>query len=289
MKPNSFDYVRAHSLDEVLTVLNEHGDDARILAGGQSLVPAMNMRFAAPEILVDVSDVADLQGIHVMDGLLRIGAMSRHVDVLTSPMVAEHAPLIASAMPNIAHATIRNRGTFGGSLCNADPASELPACALALGATFNIQSAAGKRTVPAVDFFQGTYTTCLADEEILVSVDVPVTTPGARSFFDEVARRQGDYAMAGLAAHAVIQDMHLAGVKLVFFAVGDVAMSAPSAEHLLYGAPIANIDFEAVCDAIGEDIAPFDDLTTSGAAKLTMMKVLTRRALEAFAQQGDRA
>ena len=169
MKSNSFEYIRARSLDEVFAVLGEHGDEAKILAGGQSLIPTMNMRFAAPEFLIDVSAVNELKGIQAMDEGLRIGAMSRHVDVLNSAEVAEHAPLIAKAMPNIAHATIRNRGTFGGSLCHADPASELPACALALNARFNIQSASGSRSVVAGDFFQGTYTTCLADDEILIS------------------------------------------------------------------------------------------------------------------------
>lgn len=286
MKPNSFDYVRAQSLDEVFAVFGVHGDEARILAGGQSLIPAMNMRFAAPEVLIDVSGIADLQGIEPLDGMLRIGAMSCHVDVLNSSAVAEHAPLIAKAMPNIAHATIRNRGTFGGSLCNADPASELPACVLALDARFNIQSASGSRTVAAGDFFKGTYATCLADDEILVSVDVPSAGPETVTFFDEIVRRKGDYAMAGLAGTAVVLDGKLADARLVFFAVGAVAVSAPSAEQLVCGAPIADIDAEAVCNAVADDIVPFDDLTTSGAAKLVMMKVLTRRALSAFADQG---
>ena len=174
MKASPFDYVRAQSLDDVLSVLAEHRDEAKILAGEQSLVPAMNMRFAAPEVLVDVSRVADLQGIEVVGTSLRIGAMSRHADVLSSDLVAEHAPLISMAMPNIAHATIRNRGTFGGSLCHADPAAELPACVLALGGTFNIKSQTGERAVSAADFFEGTYATCLGDDEILVSVDVPL-------------------------------------------------------------------------------------------------------------------
>lgn len=287
MKPNPFAYVRAQSLDEVFAVLSDHGDEAKILAGGQSLIPTMNMRFAAPEVLIDVSGVADLQGIQLVDNALRIGAMSRHVDVLNSPAVAEHAPLIAQAMPNIAHATIRNRGTFGGSLCHADPASELPACALALDARFNIQSAAGARTVGAADFFQGTYATCIADDEVLVSVDVPMSPDGAVAFFDEVARRKGDYAMAGLAAHAILRDGNVSDSRFVFFGVGEVALTAPSAESLVNGESAANLDADAICDAVANDIEPFDDLTTSGGAKLAMMKVLTRRALAAFTGQGD--
>lgn len=287
MKPNPFVYVRAQSLDEVFAVLSEHGDEAKILAGGQSLIPTMNMRFAAPEVLVDVSRVADLQGIQMLDGALRIGAMSRHVDVMTSPDVAASAPLIAAAMPHIAHATIRNRGTFGGSLCHADPASELPACCLALNARFNVQGVNGARTVAAEDFFFGTYTTCLADDEILVSVDIPAAAPETVTFFDEVARRRGDYAMAGLAATATVQGNALADAQLVFFGVGEMAMPAPSAAALMEGRPVTDVDVDAVLNALSNDIEPFDDLTTSGPAKMTIMKALTRRALAAFAGGGN--
>jgi aerobic carbon-monoxide dehydrogenase medium subunit len=286
LKPNSFEYVRAQSMDEVLAVLSEHGDEAKILAGGQSLIPTMNMRFAAPEILIDVSRIPDLQGIQVLENNLRIGAMSRHVEVLNSSKVAEHAPLIASAMPNIAHPAIRNRGTFGGSLCHADPASELPACALTLDASFNILNESGSRAVKAKDFFMGTYTTSLGDDEILVSVDVPLATADTITFFEEIARRKGDYAMVGLAARAEVQAQQINDVKLVFFAVNDVATSAQSAEKLLSGASLASIDKDAICQAVSNDITPFDDLTTSSATKSALMKTLTRRALHAFATHG---
>jgi carbon-monoxide dehydrogenase medium subunit len=286
LKPNAFNYVRAKSLDDIFSVFSEHGDEAKILAGGQSLIPTMNMRFAAPDVLIDVSDVDEMKGIQVIDNSLRIGAMSRHVDVLNSADVAEHSPLISMAMPNIAHATIRNRGTFGGSLCHADPASELPACTLALDAKFNIASATGSRTVAAADFIEGTYTTCMSENEVLVSVDVPSSTSDTVAFFDEIARRKGDYAMAGLAAKATVSDGKIANPRLVYFAVGDVALSSPSAEKILSGATITDIDTDAVCDAIASDIEPFDDLTTSGPAKLAMMKVLTRRALNAFSGNG---
>jgi len=285
LKASVFEYVRARSLDEVFTVLSEHGDEAKILAGGQSLIPTMNMRFTAPEVLVDVSGVADLQGIQVKDGVLRIGAMSRHADVLNSSVVAEHAPLIAKAMPSIAHATVRNRGTFGGSLCHADPAAELAACALALDARFNIRGPGGARTASAEEFFLGAYTTCLAKDEILLSVDVPTAVSGSLTFFDEVARRNGDYAMAGLAATTKMSEGHLADTRLVFFAVGDVALSATAAAELMDGNPAAAVDTEAVCDAIAKEIQPVDDLTTSGSAKLAMMKVLVRRAVNIFAQE----
>lgn len=283
MKPSSFDYVRAHSLDDVLAAFAAHGDDAKILAGGQSLIPAMNMRLAAPGVLIDVAHVAELRGIDATGGLLRIGAMSRHAEVLSSPVVTQHAPLISKAMPHIAHATIRNRGTFGGSLCTADPASELPACAIATGAAFNILSPSGSRAVAAADFFVGTYATCLAEDELLVAVDVPVATASTLTFFDEMTRRRGDYAMAGLAAQTTLDGGRLRGTKLVFFGIGEKATEAVAAQALIDGKAPADVDAADVAAAIADEIQPFDDLTTSAAAKTVLMKTLARRALAAFA------
>jgi carbon-monoxide dehydrogenase medium subunit len=283
LKPRAFDYVRATSLQDVFGVLDTHGDEARILAGGQSLVPAMNMRLAAPEIVVDVNAVAALRGITVEADVLRIGAMSRYVEVAASDLVARHAPLIARAIPFIAHPAIRNRGTFGGSLCNADPASELPAVALAQRAVFNISSSAGDRAVAARDFFISTYTTALEPNEVLVSVDIPVAGPGSLVYFDELVRRRGDYAMAGLAACADRRDGRLVDVQLVFLAVSDTPLLAASAMALAEGRAAGAVDVDAVCDALGRDVTPLADLTTSSAAKLHLMTVLTRRALAAFA------
>lgn len=286
MKPNSFSYVKAQSLTEVLAHLAEHGDDARILAGGQSLIPAMNMRMAVAETLVDVSAVAELQGIRQEEDHLTIGAMARHVEVLNSPLVAEHAPLIAKAMPNIAHATIRNRGTFGGSLCNADPASELPACVLAMDAKLNIQNASGARTVAAEDFFEAVYTTCLAEDELLLSVDVPNTSSSTVTFFEEVSRRKGDYAMAGLAARADVLGGRLSNLRLAFFAVGDRPLRAISAESLLNGITRGELDLGALSSALSSDITPEEDLTTSGEAKAVIMRVLLRKAVTHFFESG---
>jgi carbon-monoxide dehydrogenase medium subunit len=283
LKPRAFDYVRATSLQDVFGVLDAHGDEAKILAGGQSLVPAMNMRLAAPEIVVDVNAVAALRGIAVEGDVLRIGAMSRYVEVAASDLVARHAPLIARAIPFIAHPAIRNRGTFGGSLCNADPASELPAVALAQRAVFNISSSAGDRSIAARDFFVGTYTTALEPNEVLVSVDIPLAGLGSLAYFDELVRRRGDYAMAGLAARAERRQGTLADVQLVFFAVSDSPVVAPSAMALVEGRAAGTVDLDAVCEALGRDVTPLADLTTSSTAKLHLMKVLTRRALTAFA------
>ncbi len=285
LKPHAFDYVRARSLQDVFGVLDTHGDDARILAGGQSLVPAMNMRLAAPQVVVDVNAVEALRGIAVVGDRLRIGAMTRYVEVAASGLVARHAPLIISAIPFIAHAAVRNRGTFGGSLCNADPASELPACALAERAVFNVGSSTGERAVAASDFFLGIYTTALEANEVLLSVDIPLTGPGSRFYFDEVARRQGDYAMAGLAARAEVRGGVLADARLVFFAVSDMPLMVPTTAALLEGRAPGGIDAEAICEALAQNVTPQEDLTTSSATKLHLMKLLTRRALAAFARE----
>jgi carbon-monoxide dehydrogenase medium subunit len=283
LKPRAFEYVRAASLQDVFAVLDSHGDEAKVLAGGQSLVPALNMRLAAPEVVVDVNAVEDLCGISVADGSLRIGAMSRYSEVAASELVARHAPLIAQAIPFIAHPAIRNRGTFGGSLCNADPASELPACAVALQAVFNLRSSAGARAVAAENFFVGTYATALEPNEVLVSVDFPLADDRTVAFFDELARRRGDYAMAGIAASAQRSGGVLSGVRLAFFAVSDMPYLAAGAMAEAEGKTAESLDPEAVCAALENGFEPQEDLTTSGAAKLHLMKVLTRRALAAFA------
>ncbi len=284
MKSRSFNYVRACSLGETLAVLDRHGDEAKILAGGQSLVPAMSMRVAAPAVLVDVAMVPDLHGITVEDGFLRIGAMCRHADVLESGEIVRHAPLIAAAMPHIAHPAIRNRGTFGGSVCNADPAAELPACTLALGAQFEIHSSRGVRSVSADQFFLGTYTTCLEPTEVLVAIRIPRADAQTRSFFDECARRRGDYAMAGLAAHTVLRDGRIGQTRFVFFGVGEKPLAAPRAQATLEGRAPGEMDAEALSGAICAGIEPMGDLTTSGETKAHLMRVLTRRALRSLAR-----
>jgi carbon-monoxide dehydrogenase medium subunit len=242
----------------------------------------MNMRLASPTVVVDINGIEELKDIRFEAGVLRIGGLARHAQVAASDLIARHAPLIHKAMPEIAHPAVRNRGTFGGSLCHADPASELPACALALRARFNIRSAARARTVDAAEFFKGTYTTCLAANEILVSVDVPAVPAGAKVFFEELVRRKGDYAMVGLAAQAVVGDGRILDPRLVFFAVGDAAIEAKAAA-LIDGRAPGDVDADAVCAALEREIRPFADLTTSAAAKTHMMKVLVRRALRSFA------
>lgn len=287
MKPHPFDYFKPDTLQEALAILDQADGDARPLAGGQSLLSAMNMRFAAPGRLVDLGAIDGLQGIAIQDGFLRIGALTRQSVLATSPEIARNAPLIAAAMPHVAHAAIRNRGTFGGSLCNADPASELPACVLALNGRFNIEGSGGARQVGADDFFLGTYTTCLEPNELLISVDLPLVAEGHLFFFDELVRRHGDFAMAGLAATASQRSGALADVRLAFFGVAETPVQAPAAAALIEGRAPAAIDLDGVAQALARDITPFDDLTTSAATKRHYMNVLCRRALTQWQEQGD--
>lgn len=210
MKAPAFDYVRAETADHACALLAEHGTDARLLAGGQSLLPAMNLRLASPSMLIDIGRIAGLDTIEAQGGILRIGALARHQAVLRDASVAAHAPLIAEALRHVAHPAIRARGTIGGNLAHADPASELPACLLAMNAVIEAVSPRGHRHIAAEAFFTGLFQTALAPDEMLTAIRIPL--PAQPHFFQEITRRSGDYAIVGLAA---------AGRRLAFFSVAD--------------------------------------------------------------------
>ncbi len=283
MKPPPFAYARPATVDEACALLAEHGEDARLLAGGQSLMATLNMRLSAPELLIDINRIDELAGISLAGDALRIGAMTRHVDVETSPEIARHAPLIAEAMPHIAHAAIRNRGTFGGSIAFADPAAELPACAVALGARFELRSTGGTRTVAADDFFHGLYDTELAPGEILTTIEIPVIAPGYRSAFMELARRHGDYAMVGIAVHARLADGVIGDARLVYFAAGERPVVGRAAAAAIDGKAPSDETFEAAAAALDGDLDPPSDLNADPATRLHLARVLTRRALAQWA------
>src|SRR5882757_7639886 len=187
MKASAFAYARAASVVNALELLATHGDKAKVLSGGQSLMPAMNLRLISPELVVDIGELAELRGIAVKGDLLTMGALTRHVDVLKSPEIAAHAPLLREAISHVAHPAIRNRGTLGGSLAHSDPASELPACMVALGATIIACGPHGERRIAAREFFTGIYETALSPQELLVAVELPVTRTGSAHFFHEFA------------------------------------------------------------------------------------------------------
>ena len=279
MKPAPFAYVRPESLEEAIGVLDEHGEGARVLAGGQSLMATLNMRLSAPEILVDIGRVPGLAGIEETDDGLRIGAMTRHAEVEASDLVASHAPLIASAMPHIAHPAVRNRGTFGGSIALADPAAELPACAVALGARMTIAGKGSTRTVDADAFFRGLYETALEPGEVLTAVDVPGIGADWKSGFGELARRHGDYAMIGLAAHVEMADGRFGRGRLVFFGAGERPVSAVRSAALLEGESWSDALGVRIADALKEELDPPEDLNADAAMRRHLAGVLTRRVL----------
>ena len=237
MKAPKFSYVRADSLDHALELLDKHGEDARILAGGQSLMPTLNMRLSQPEVLVDINRLNDLKGISLDGDTVVIGALTRHIDVMNSDIVAEHLPLIAEAMPHVAHVAIRNRGTIGGSIALSDPAAEMPACALALGATLIVQSSSGKREIPAEEFFHGLYETARVENELLVEIHYPSQKKDNVSVFMELARRHGDYAIAGVCAYGKVSGNMVEDMRLVYFASEDRPITARTPSPRLTAKP----------------------------------------------------
>ncbi len=272
LKAPPFAYVRARSQDELFALLAEHGDEARILAGGQSLIASLNLRLSEPRVLVDITHLDGLAGIAVAGGVLTIGALARHADIERSALVAAHAPLLAQAVRHVAHPAIRNRGTIGGSLCLNDPAAEYPACAVAVGATLLLRGADGARRVPAAAFFQGIYATGLRAGEMLEAVEIPVRQEAERSVFLELARRHGDYAMVGLAVHG-----RPGAPRCVFLAVGNGPVLARRAAEAFASGGTA-----AAQDALADDLDPPGDLNASPATRLHLARVLLGRALKGF-------
>ncbi len=277
MKAPAFDYIRAGSVAEAISLLGDHGGDAKLIAGGQSLLAALNLRLFSPSILIDINGLDELRGISLDHNHLRIGALTRHVDLLESPLVARHAPLLHDAIAHVAYAAIRNRGTFGGSIANADPAAELPACSVALQARMIIEGPAGRRSVAADDFFHDLYETSLGSAEILTSIEIPVIAAGQRAGFIEFARRNGDYALVGLAAMMERQSPgHFTALRLVYFSVGGRPVIARKAETALIG-PFSAARLDQAVDALAEDLDPPDDTQASAAYRLHLAGVLLRR------------
>lgn len=282
MKPASFAYHRPATLDEAFELLARYGPDGRILAGGQSLVPVLNMRLATPSALIDINRLPALDRIQLTAEGLVIGALARQEAVERSPLVARHAPLIAQAMPHVGHLAIRTRGTFGGSLAQADPAAELPASVVALGATVRVARRGGVREIPAARFFRGIYTTALEPGEILTEVVIPPIQPGWRSSFEELARRHGDYALVGLAAHCRVTDGRIEEARLVFTGVGLTPVRASRAETALVSRrPDAKVLTDAG-RALDADLDPPTDVHASASLRRHLARVLLTRTLTRF-------
>jgi len=288
MKPAPFEYVAPKSLEAALDALHQHGYDAKLLAGGQSLIPVMNFRLAQPAVLIDLNGVPELDVVRRNgNDTLYLGAMVRQRRLERDPLVAEMAPLMHMAIPYIAHPQIRNRGTLGGSLAHADPAGELPAIAVALEARFRLQSAGGERWIDAEEFYTGLFATDLAEDEILVEVALPFTPSGSGCAFTEMARRHGDYALAGV---AVIVALDTSGVctsaRIVYLNAGEVPMVARKAAELLVGEkPSETVIEEAATVAAMQEIEPAGDIHATADYKRHLAQILTRRALgHAFAR-----
>jgi carbon-monoxide dehydrogenase medium subunit len=286
MKASAFAYARATSVANALELLAVHGDKAKVLSGGQSLIPAMNLRLIAPELIVDIGELAELRGIAVNGETLVIGALTRHADLLKSSHIVKCAPLLKAAVAHVAHPAIRNRGTVGGSLAQADPASELPACMLALGATVVVRGPGGERRIAAETFFTGIYETKLAPQDLLVAIEVPVARSGAVHFFQEFARRHGDYAMVGLAAQAVLQGDGFADLRLGYFAVGDKPVLAKAAGKLI-GVAITPALLAEASAALSDELDPHEDQQATPTMRRHLAKVLLMRCVATLLNRRD--
>ena len=291
MKPAAFDYKSPSSLDELLDIKAEHGDEAKPLAGGQSLIPAMNFRIAQPTLLVDLNNVKDLDNIGQDKGELSIGAMVRQGEVETSKLVKKYSPLLYELMPNIAHSQIRNRGTIGGSLVHSDPAAELPVAAITLDARFKAKSKSAERWIEAKDFFDGMFTVSLSPEEILTEVVFPKFPNNTGWSFMEIARRQGDYAMAGVAALVTLDDKgECKESRLVYLNVGDGPVDAVKAASSLKGKTLTYKSIEtAAMIASNDEISPFGSMHASVEFQQHLSSVLTKRALSKANERAKKA
>lgn len=283
MKAAAFDYVKPKALHEALSLLEEAGEDARLIAGGQTLLATLNMRLSEPSILIDITDIAELKGISVVGDSLRIGALVTHTEIEDSELVAKHAPLLKAAAPHIAHRAIRNLGTWGGSLAYGDPAAEWPACSLTLRATMIIHGPAGERRISAKDFFIDLYTTSLEPDEILVATEIPLASKQEVFYFHELARRHGDYAVAGLAAVAQKQGDVLTNCAFTFFSVGATPVMATAAQDLVDGKKLNDELITQAVAAARNEIEAIADITNSAEAKQHLIGVLLERGLKHMA------
>jgi carbon-monoxide dehydrogenase medium subunit len=283
LKAPAFDYARPDSLRDVFALMEKHGDDARILAGGQTLLATLNMRLSEPALLIDINRVAALRGLSIEGDVLRIGALTTHREIEESALVARAAPLLAMAVPHIAHRAIRNRGTFGGSIAYADPAAEWPACMIALGGAVVVDGPNGERRVAADDFFIDLYTTALEPGELIVACEVPAAIDADTFAFDELARRHGDYAIVGMAVALRRKGDVVERCRFAFLGVASTPWRARGAEAALEGRALTAGSVDAVVAALVDEIDPPGDLTSDAATKRHLAGVLTRRLLARLA------
>lgn len=284
MKPAEFDYVVADSVEGALAALADAGGDGKIIAGGQSLVPMLNFRLLRPSVLIDINRIPNLAYIEDTGSAIRVGALTRHAMLASSPLVRQHLPVLHEAMQHVAHLAIRNRGTIGGSISHADPAAELPMMTLLLDATLGIASADGRREMAPADFFLGALTTAL-DDDILTDVTFPKLAPGTGWGFEEVARRAGDFALACVAATLTIADGAIDQVRIAMMGVGETPLRASGAEAALAGRPLTGDALDEAVAAIRAAVEPNTDLHASSDYRRHLVGVLAKRALAAAWQR----
>lgn len=283
MIPAAFDYKAPTSLNEALQLLGEGGDDAKIIAGGQSLLPVLRLRLAAPELVIDLAKIDSLKGIRDDGDAIIIGAMTPHFDVLRDPLIAEHASLIAKCVATVADPQVRHRGTFGGACAHADPASDIPAPVLALDAEFVIAGPSGQRTVAATDFFQDLFTTAVGDDEILVEVRVPKYT-GWGSAYEKFVRVAHQWAIAGVAATVRTEGGTIAEARIALTNMGPTPIRARAAEQALVGVAVEPDAVAAALTSIADGTAPPTDLNGDPEYRRHLVSVLGRRAVLAAAR-----
>lgn len=279
MKPNRFKYVKPRSLDEAFDLLAQYGEGARVLAGGQSLMAGLGMRLATPDVLVDINGIDGLAEISTQDDEVVVGALTRHVQVLESPIVARHLPLLAEAITHVGHMGVRNRGTFGGSLGYADPAAELPACVVAHGATIVLGSRNGRRRVAADDFFLGIMHTALEPGELILEIRLPKQRDSQRHVFGELSRRHGDFALVGLAGLISLAGARIAQARIVFFGCVSHASVARATSEALIGQSLPLQSVEELEAMLREDLSPDEVPGMRPETKLNLAAVIARRTL----------
>jgi carbon-monoxide dehydrogenase medium subunit len=286
MKPAPFKYIAAGSLEHALTLKAQHGEDAKFLAGGQSLIPAMNFRLARPAILIDINGIEDLAGVRPSSGATRVGAVTRYRALQRDATFASAFPLIAEALPHVAHPQIRNRGTIGGNLSHSDPASELPAIAVALRARFRVQAARQQRSIDASDFFVGALTTDLQPDEMLVEVELPLPKPRTGSCFMEIARRRGDFAIVGVAAMVTLGDRNeCTELRLALCGVGETPVDASPAADGVIGHPLTEEAIREVAASVQTMIDPGGSVHATVDYQRHIAGVLAERALQTAYQR----
>jgi CO/xanthine dehydrogenase FAD-binding subunit len=281
MKPPAFAYERPTSVAAALTALARHGEHAKVLAGGQSLIAMLNLRLLAPKMIIDANRLAELDYIRVEGDELAIGALTRHNTVMHSVEVAEQCPLIAEAYRFVSHHAIRNRGTLGGNLCHADPASELPVVALLLDATMVLKSSSGERRVSAGDFFKGLFETAVRADELLTEVRFQTQPEGQGYAFDEVSQRHGDFALVAAGCTLGVADGVCRAVRLGYAGVGPHAMRAAAAEAALVGQPATEANFAQAAQIAAERVRPSSDVHADEAYRRDLVRALTSRVLAA--------